>query len=255
MKKEINHPVFGKLVRKNAWDALLTFREFPHLRQFGRPDAVYGGKPVIEHLDKSERELVESWRTPSPELAEVSRKLTVRSALHELGVFDVGVDVPNNGLPTPPQEAAYRQFWDDEQKVCAAVVDALMRYYKFLRQTMPGAFAHLNAERRPDNPSVDELGRICRFDELIVCRGVANGVSPLLLSWDPVWEREHGMEAVVFQGQVIMVGSDSSEFLSWPGEFVEQHEEYGWGKKQMTENEKNALTAFLASYEPEDEDE
>jgi Ankyrin repeats (3 copies) len=254
MEKEINHPVFAKLVR-TARDELLTFREFPHLRLFGMAPAVYRGKPVIEHLDKSERKLVESWRTPSLKLAAICRKSMVYSSLRELGVFEMSVDVPNDGLPTPPQEAAYRHFSDDEQKVCANVVDALMRYYKSLRQEMPGAFKHLNAERRPDNPSVAELGRICRFDRLIVCRGVANGVSPLRFSWDPVWEQEHGLGTIVFQGQVIMIGSDTLGFLWNPAEFVEQGEECGWGKKQMTEKEKDALTTFLASYESEDEDE
>jgi hypothetical protein len=250
----INHSVFGKLFRTD-WDRLLGFREFPHLREFGKPDAVHGGKPVIEYLDKSERKLVENWRTPSLDLALDCRNSRIYSSLRSLGVFEMSVDVPNGGLPTPPQEAAYRHFSDDEQKVCATVVDALMRYYKFLRQKMPGLFDWLDAERRPDNPSVAEFGRICRFDKLYVCRGEANGLSPLSLSWEPVWDEEHGLRTIVFQGQVIMIGADDAfEFLADPKAFVKQTGEYGWGKKQMTKKEKDTLTTFVANYEPELED-
>jgi len=248
----INHSLFGKLVRTDR-DTFLTFREFPHLKEFGRPHAAYRGKPVIDYLDKGERELVESWRNPSAELAAICRKSKVHSSLREFGVFEISVEVPNDEVPMPPQEVAYRRFLDDEQNVCASVVDALMRNYRFLRQVMPGAFDWLAAERRPDNPTVAEFGRICRFDQLIVCRGVANGVSPLHLSWQPAWEQEHGWGTIVFQGQVIMIGADTLEFLAWPKEFIEQNVEYGWGKKQMTENEKDALNTFLANYEAADE--
>jgi hypothetical protein len=97
---KINHPVFGKLVRDTFSHELLAFREFPHLGQFGKSDAVRRGKPIIEFLDKSERKLVESWRTPSSELAAICRDSLVHSSLRSLGVFEMSVDVPDGGLPT-----------------------------------------------------------------------------------------------------------------------------------------------------------
>jgi hypothetical protein len=256
MKKnaKVNHSVFGKLVRTER-DTLLGFREFPHLREFGKPDEAYGGKPVIGYLDKKERKLVESWRTPSLELAAICRKSGVYSALREVGVFKMSIGVRNDGLPTPPQEAAYRQFADEEEKVCANVVDAMMRYYRFLRKVMPGLFNFMAPERRPNNPNVAEFARLCPLAAMCVCGGEAKGVSPLRLSWRPDWDEEHGLGAIVFQGQVIMIGADSGEFLADPKAFLKENGKYGWGKKQMTKNEKEALATFAGSYEPEPEEE
>jgi hypothetical protein len=257
MKKDakVNHSVFGKLVRTDR-DSLLGFREFPHLREFGEPDAVYRRKPIIKYLNKKERKLVEGWRSPSLDLARICRNSGVYSSLRSLGVFELSIGVPNDGLPSAAQEAAYRQFADEEKKVCARVVDAMMRYYKFLLKVMPEEFDWLDAESRPENPSVAEFARLCPFDKMSVGRGVAKGVSPLGFSWHPIWDEEHGLGATVYQGQVIMIGADERrEFLSDPKGFLKKNGKYVWGKKQMTKDEKEALATFAGSFEPYREEE
>ena len=247
---ELNHPVFGKLVRTH-WAGLLTFRQFPHLRSFGKDGRASDGKPFIEHLDERERKLVEDWKSTTPQLIAICRNGPIHASLRCLGVSEMSVDVPDDGLPTQAQEKAYQHFAAHEKEVCEAVVDALMRYYKFARQEMPDWFDYLNEEDRPDNPSVTEFARLCPFDSLAVCRGAAKGLSPLRFDWSPIWDDEHGLATIVFQRQVIMIGADLPDFgVDDPKEFLKQCEEYGWGRKQMTESETIALDEFVSDFQP-----
>jgi hypothetical protein len=234
----------------------LTFRVFPFLRQFGDPDPrAADGQSAFKHLEKEERQAVENWANSTAKLAAISNRGLVSDCLRSFGVFELGVAVPDDGLPTPAQEAAYQHFLAQEQEVCANVMDALIRYYHFARETMPQFFDWMDQEDLVEAPDATSFARLASFCGLHVGRGSAKGVAPLKFSWSPIWDDEHGLQTVLYRGQVIMIGPDADELLGDdPKGFLKEREDSGdWGPKQMTKSEKEALKAFVSAYETEEE--
>ncbi|MEK7780040.1 MAG: hypothetical protein AAB370_00900 [Verrucomicrobiota bacterium] len=245
-------PVFGKVVRSD-WRGLLMFRQFPFLRQFGESDPRSAdGQPCINHLDKKEREAVENWKNPTQKLARICNNGCVSACLHSWGVFALKVESPDDGMPTSAQEIAYQEFVVNEEKVCATLMDALIRYYQLARQTQTEWFDWMDPEDLVENPDAITFAKLASLHGMTVCRSSAKGVSPLLFSWSPIWEEEHGFQTIMYNGQVIMMGTDACDLVAHvPNIFLKQNEEYGiWGINQMTKIEKDALDEFVSNLEP-----
>ena len=44
-------------------------------------------------------------------------------------------------------------------------------------------------------------------------------MAPLVFSWRPAWDEEHGLKSLVYAGQVLSIGTDEVDNMeSWPGE-------------------------------------
>jgi hypothetical protein len=246
----IEVPVFGRVVRTD-WGGLLGFREYPFLRQFGNPDPrSVDGQPCINHLEKEDRIAVENWRNPTEKLASISNNGLVVDILNSYGVFDLYIAVSNNGLPTPAQQAAYQQFLADEEKVCATLLNALIRYYLLARKTKPDWFSWLDAEELIDNPDATTFAKLAGFQGMAVCGSYAKGESPLKFSFRPIWILGPGFAAIVYRGQVIMMGPEAGEFVRGdPNQFLKENEEHGiWTVEHMTGNEKEAFDEFVSNY-------
>lgn len=247
-KTLIEVPVFGKVVRAN-WYGLRGFREFPFLRQFAGPDPrCADGQLCINHLGKEDRAAVEDWKNSTEKLA-VANDGLVGACLSSYGVYDLYITVPDDGLPSKAQEAAYQQFLANEENVCAALLDALIRYYKFARETQPQWFEWMDSDDLVENPDVTTVAKLATFCSMTVCHSSAKGVSPLQFSWSPIWEEEHGFQSIMHQGEVIMMGTDTGNLVTGnPNQCLKENEEYGiWGINQMTKNEKDALDEFVSN--------
>ena len=231
---------------------MLTFRKFPFLLRFGDKDPRDAdGQSSFKHLEADERQAVENWIDPSPKLAAICNRGLVTDCLHSFGVFELSVEAPEDGLPTAAQEAAYQQFLAREKEVCANLMDALIRYYHFERETASEAFDHLDEEDLVEAPDATSFAKLATFSGLQVCRASAKGVSALAFHFGPIWDDEHGLKTIMYRGQVLMMGPEADEFLTGdPKTFLKQSEEYGsWGDKQMTKSEKDALKEFVSNFE------
>jgi hypothetical protein len=244
-KCDAEHPVFGRTVRTDATE-LLGFRKFPHLRQFVVSDA-----RALKSLNQKQRKLVENWSDPTPGLTAICRNGSIYSALRNLGVFELNVEVAADEFPTPPQEAAFLYFAAHEKKICSGVINALLRYYHFVRQEMPDAFDYLDDDEKPHKPNAAHFARLIQFDGVTVCQGTANGMSPLLFGWDPVWDPEHKLQSLLFRDQVIMMDAEAYRLLGdKPRSFLKEIEKYGWNRQHMNEKEKLALEEFVKCFKP-----
>ncbi|MBT6153145.1 MAG: hypothetical protein HOL01_17425 [Planctomycetaceae bacterium] len=248
MPSPIQHPVLGNLVPDQWNDELLTFREFPHMKPFWYPDR----DRALTNLEQNQRQWVENWRDHTADLSPVCRDGLVHAALQSFGVYEVTLRVTEDdgGVPIEPQVAAYRYFSEHEERICRNVSDALLRYYRLCRKVCPDWF---DDEDYPDDPTIEQLGRLVAFDGFSITRCSSGGMSALRLGWDPDWDPEHGLVMAVFQDQVLALGTDDvDELLHAPDET----DGYGvWGPKSMTEAERSTLRQFIDGFEPsEDED-
>lgn len=249
MPSPIDHPLFGKSVPDQWNEDLLTFRRFPHLRAFWHPDR--DRLLASPHLPPQHREWVEQWERHTAELARICRNSLVHAALQSDGVYEVSVQVPRrNGVPSASQEEAYRYFTQNEERTCSHLTDALLRYYKFARVHLAG----FDDDDYPDDPSVQELGKLVDFDGFTICRCSSHGISPLRLGWDPAWDPEHGLLMALYKDQVIAIGTDDVDsLLDDPKGTLEYASEDAWegswGQRQMLESEREALKHFVDGYE------
>jgi hypothetical protein len=243
MPSPIHHPVFGHLV-PDQWDrGLLTFRQFPHMKQFWHADPA----GTISRLSAEEREWVTHWDRHAARLARVCRNFDVLAGLQSLGVYEVSVGVRKDGAPSAEQAATYQMFLDREEAVCRNVIDALLRYYRHARQALPDWFRD---EDYPEGKTAEELSGLLRFDGIGIRRRPVNGICPITLGWDPDWDPEHGLVMAVYRDQVLEFGS-SGELM-----VLEDPQEYlanpylVWGPDQMNDAERAALREFINGGRP-----
>lgn len=242
MPKQTFHEAFGLLVPDEWNDDLLTLRRFSRL-------APFKGEPHPS-LEAKEQPWVDDWEDHLAELAKVVRKFGVRDALHEKGVFEVYVEVSGEEGPSEEQAALYRQFCDAEEALGDRVIDAMLRYYRSARINIPDCF--------PDNPSeidgVADLPSVVEFDCMTVGQKTVDDLCPLMLSWSPSWDEEHGLKSLVYDGQVILMGTDEVD-NALDGLLDDNAFEFVWKRSVMTEQELAALDRFRQHAEVWDDEE
>ena len=250
MSRGINHPSFGKVVRSEFGDELMTFRQFPFLKEFWVPDS----KSALSnpYLSSEHRNWVIHWEQHIEELSQVSRQSPVHSALQSQGVFEVSIAIPPEGKVLKSQELAYKIFIGHEEKICANMVDSLLRYFRFAREQLPDWFD----EDHPRELSPGQIGEFIGFDGFSICRSTADGVSALRAGWDP----EHGLLMGIYKDQVIAIGTDEvDEILGDPQPSLEYYssleyfQERMWGHNQMTLSEQEALQQFSVGHTSADD--
>ena len=73
------------------------------------------------------------------------------------------------------------------------------------------------------------------------------GVSPLIFSWGPAWDEEHGLRSLVYNGQVLLTGTDDvSDMESWPSD---KRFNLVWNRSLMTPAEIAAYDAYRRGHE------
>ena len=107
------------------------------------------------------------------------------------------------GIPPSPEEVAtYLYLTENEQTIRDAVLQAILDVYPQWQEDYGG-----DAENIPD---VTELGQ---FQSLLLLRGVSilrgakEGDSAIYLDFDPNWDVEHGIGAVLHKDRVLAVGN------------------------------------------------
>ncbi|MEM8874499.1 MAG: hypothetical protein AAGD32_09585 [Planctomycetota bacterium] len=180
--------VFG-LITTDRFGGWITLRQFTYLADFASQHSP-GDDPRVT-----------DWQNHIAELATEARSFTLRAQLHRLGVHELDL---SEGLPTPKQKEIFNAFVENEQTYCDRVVDALTRYYGAVRDDWDA----LEDDEKFANPSRENLASLVEFDSLVVTDRHLN------FTMRPAWDTEHGMGAIMYQGQVVMVGSsdDIGEF-------------------------------------------
>lgn len=185
------------------------------------------------------------------ELSRVCRNFDVLAALQSLGVYEVGVRVPKREEPTAVQSATYQAFLDREEEVCGNVVDALLRYYRHVRDVAPDWFED---DDYPDGRSVEDLAQCVDFDGIHICRISSQGLCPIMLGWEPAWDLEHKLAMTLFRDQVLEI------FSAGEGRLLHNPEDYltdphtVWGVDQLNDSEREALQEFIDGFKPDASD-
>lgn len=229
----IDHLVFGRLVPDQWNSSLMCFREFPYLRKLCQEDP----EQAIQSVSPQHRELVENWRDQPPRLAKICRRSDVHEALRAWGVYEVSVPVAGDAGPSPEQAAAYRFFEEHEEAICDNACDALLRYYQVARADDEIWFDQNDC---PEIATREELFPLVRFDGFSIARSHSEGLSLLILSWNPDWDMEHGLRMAVWRDQVVAIGLDEIY------EILEVADEALWSPARMTDAERAALKQFQA---------
>jgi hypothetical protein len=244
----IENSVFGKLERIRD-EGLVTYRRYPYLNEFWSKRRAKNGKPFYNLLGKRDRTLVDDWQNSIPKImSRLSGPL--RESLAASGVYDLRVEVADDGLPTQAQEEAYRRFVRAEKQLCTKMVTALVRFYQFVREQSPRAFDWIKDIELPDKPNSRQLSRLLvGFGGMQVCRASAAGVSPLIFRWNPIWDEEHGLSVVMFDGEVVLMGPEAEETMyRFKSGKMPRVVSYEWGVKQMNKAEIKALRTLVSNF-------
>lgn len=229
MSEPLKHPVLGLLVR-DKFGERGTLRKFPFLPEFARSN---------EAPDDDDLPLLADWQRHIVKLMPRVRRFSLWGGLHRLGVFELYVDLERDDeRPSAEQVAAFAEFVAREQEVCRNVVDALLRYYRIIRQYIPP----LADIELPDDPDAAALAGVLEFDCMTVTRTAVAGATALRFAWRPAWDEEHGLGVLVYRGQVLMVGTDEVGFME-SGPSDEWFNE-AWNRSVMTPAEVAAYEAY-----------
>lgn len=239
MRKRLEHPVLGLLV-PSEWGEHVTLRRFPFLPEFAQ-----------SHDDPADRDrpLIADWQRHIPTLAPRAREFPLRGGLHREGVFEVYVEyLREEETPSAEQVAAFAAFIGNEEQICRNLVDAMLRFYRAARRVIPDCFSYPPSHARefPDDPDAAGLATVLEFDSLILPTWAVAGVSPLIVSWGPAWDEEHGLQSLVYNGQVVIIGTDEVRNMeSWPGD---ECFNLVWNRSVMTPAEIAAVDAYCRAH-------
>ena len=91
------------------------------------------------------------------------------------------------------------------------------------------------------------LARVLEFDCLTFPRSWAvAGVSPLIFSWRPAWDEEHGLRSLVYGGEVLMIGTGEVDDMEyWPSD---ERFSLVWNRSVMTAAEIAAFDAYCRAH-------
>ena len=239
MLNPVEQPVFGLLV-PGQWGEHATLRKFPFLREFTRVEQ----EPADEDLP-----LVADWQRHIPALAPRARECPLRGGLHSQGVFEVYVDLGEDETPSAGQTATFAAFLAAEEQVCRNLVDAILRYYRTARREIPDYFDRPTPDdgEFPDDHDATTLARVLEFDCVHIPPTVVAGAAPMTFSWRPAWDEEHGLLSLVYEGQVLIVGTDEVREL----ESAPSDEWFNslWNRSMMTPAELAAYEAYRRGHE------
>ena len=188
----MDHPVFGAIRRSEAqgegWIGAVEVNSFS-----GFDDAVsasfaqkFGGRDYSETEDqgyKQER-------------------------------FPLVVTCPEGDQPSPPQERAFLQFLEDQEPICAKVVDAIFDRYRREREMWRTGDEAADEIVVPDVRSPDDLKRLIRLQELRVLASSKDGCSLIGFCFHCCWDIEHGLGVLVHGTRVVEVGEND---ITWGG--------------------------------------
>lgn len=138
-------------------------------------------------------------------------ELTIAISLDE-EAEDEGGEIQDQ--PTAAQRRALQRFLDNEQPICEALLDALVRYIKVIRDQGMGFFEDL-----PEIESREDLGEVVEFGHLDVLPMEHDGEAVIGLGFHCEWDPEHGLGMALHKGCVVDVGSAEVSF-SPDGHFV-----------------------------------
>jgi hypothetical protein len=109
--------------------------------------------------------------------------------------------------PTEGQRRALQRFLDHEQTICEALLDALVRYIRVIREQDMGFFDDL-----PEIESRADLDEVVEFHELDVLPMEHDGEAVIGLGFSCEWDPEHGLGMALYKGHVVDVGQAEVSF-------------------------------------------
>ena len=235
----IEHPSLGLLV-PDAWGEHVTLRKFPFLPEFARGERA---------TDKKDLTLIRDWEQHIDVLGPRAREFGLRDGLHREGIFEVYVEFRKGESPTQAQEVAIASFIADEQQICRNLVDAMLRYYGAARCEIPDWFESppSSGDEFPQDPAAVGLATVLDFDCLTIPRTEVASVAPLLFSWSPAWDEEHGLLSLVYDSQVLSIGTD--EVRDMADSPSDDSFTLVWNRSIMTPPEIAAYEAYRRAYE------
>lgn len=230
----VEFPVFGPTVANlSQWGSeLFALHQFSHLADYAGERSRDEPPCPVEWLN--------DWQTHMVDLSKIVRDFSVRPFLHERRLFEVYITLPAGDrvlTPTSAQTNAFRNFVTSEDRISQRVTNALFRYYQTAHDDAPD---HFEDEAGVAN-SVAELHGKVEFDSLRVSRVEVDAQCPLEFCWSPAWDAEHGLTALMFDNEVILVGQDDIVDDATNGQFDLS---WIWKRSIMTPAEVTALARF-----------
>lgn len=244
MAKVTDHPQLGRLIPDQLGEDLMFFHQFAEAKLFWHPNS----KKQLEDLEPEQRALVKRWKEQPGELPQICRNFDVLAALQSMGVYEVGLlgdPESDESVPTDLQVATWTDFLESEQNFFANSFDALVRYYKHLREIEPELF-----EGETDCPetaeSIEDLLTCIRFDGMSLSPESISGVSTISFGWEVDWDMEHGLQMLFHQGEVIAMGNA----IFGPEDVLS---EANYFREIMNDDEQATYAAFASQCQPGDE--
>ncbi len=237
--QSIDHPSLGLLVRDKFGD-FVTLRKFPFLADF------LGYRS--DRSDEEDAALARDWKHNLEIIAPQVRRFGLRGELHRQAVFEVYVESGELESPSAAQVAGFEAFIANEERICNNAIDAILRFYRSMVTRFPRFFdLAIDEIVFPRDAKLQDMKPLLEFDCLTLPRTSVGIVCPLRFSWSPAWDEEHGLTALVYDGQVLSVGTDEVE--SMQSEPSDECFTPIWNKTVMTPEEIAAYDAYCSLFD------
>lgn len=112
--------------------------------------------------------------------------------------------------PTPEQVTAYVYLTENDKTVRDAVLQAILDVYPQWQQEYGG-----EAEYMPDVTELEQFQSLLLLRDVAIGNDVKEDCAVVYFSFDPNWDIEHGMGAVIHKNSVLAVGDHDSIWDVW----------------------------------------
>jgi hypothetical protein len=133
----------------------------------------------------------------------------VRSDEAKQGEVELSVDTPEGDEPSSSQERAFLQFLENQQSICAAVIDAIFDEYQSDLEFWRTGDNLIDELMVPSLQSPDGLKRLLRLLRVKVLAVARDGCAFIGFSFDCTWDEEHGVGVLVHGTRVVKIGDYS----------------------------------------------
>lgn len=131
------------------------------------------------------------------------------SRLAALGILPVTIETLESDEPTDAQRSAYQFFTDNEESVTAAVLDAILEYYQFVRDEDPNWFDDSDC---PAIDSTSDLAGMIEFAGLVVTPFERDGSALVGFRFFCDWDIDRALGVLMHRDRILEVGDNESAF-------------------------------------------
>lgn len=128
------------------------------------------------------------------------------------GEVSLSVAAENETPPTDAQRQAFQEFQHIENRLKPDIEAEVYKYYSRVLEEYRDGYGECADEYAPVLQTSSEIWRLLSSPGALVLAQVAGEPPTVILTWECLWDSEHGLGAKVQGGQVVQVGEQGEFF-------------------------------------------